>query len=421
MKQDDRFTGNLAHDPQPLRDGVTVHASVKTSKAPRPLSTAQSAALNSLQVVRVDSSRLHRAFCDFPWKLYRNDPHWVAPLRWLERRRWTPRHNSSLRNRWTERFVVTRNKRTAGRVAVIIDPEFNQRWVANSGFFGFFECENDPEAAMLLLKTAEQTLQARGIKRILGPINLTTHDEVGLLISGQESRPMVLSPYQLPYYESLLLANNYSARCEYHAYSWSTAQAADQRTQRFLSRYADSASHPGIVLRASTPSRWKTETVILHNLYNACFSDVWGFVPIALDEFLERAHSFKPFYRPELVVFAYKGDQPIGFALALPDINEALGQINGRLFPLGWLRLMFAIRRIQSARFILLGVLPEHRSTGIALRLAHQVALAAQRLGIQNAELSLINENNEQVQRIVRAFGGQRIKTCRLFEKALSH
>lgn len=395
-------------------------SSAKTSGESCSPAIIPSAASHSLQVIRVDSSRLHREFCDFPWQLYHDDPYWVAPVRSLERQRWTLKHNSSLRNRWAQRFVVTRNQRTVGRVAVMIDPEFRKRWSANSGFFGFFECENDPEAAMLLLRTAEQALQAHGITSILGPINLTTHDEVGLLISGQESRPMVLSPYQLNYYESLLLADNYSARCEYHAYSWSPDQATDQRTRRFLSRYADSASNAGIVLRASTPGRWKMETVILHRLYNECFSDVWGFVPIAWDEFLERAQSFKPFYRPELVVFAYKGDQPIGFALALPDINEALAQINGRLFPLGWLRLMFAIRRIQSARFVLLGVLPEYRNTGIALRLAHQVALAARCQGIQNAELSLINENNEQVQRIVRAFGGQRIKTWRLFEKKLS-
>ena len=195
----------------------------------------------------------------------------MAPVRSLERQRWTLKYNSSLRNRWAQRFIVTRNEQIAGRVAVMIDPEFSKRWNANSGFFGFFECENDPEASMLLLRTAEQTLEAHGITRILGPVNLTTHDEVGLLVSGQESRSMVLSPCQLDYYESLLLANDYSARCEYHAYSWSTAHAADQRTQRFLARYAGSASSAGIVLRASTPSHWKTETVILHELYSDAF------------------------------------------------------------------------------------------------------------------------------------------------------
>lgn len=374
----------------------------------------------SMKVVSVNSSQLHEAFCDFPYQLYRGHSHWVAPIRPLEHRRWSPEHNSSLQHRWTERFLALRNEEIVGRIAAIVDPEFSKRWVADSGFFGFFECENNPETACLLLNTVERALQEQGKSRILGPVDLTTHDEVGLLIDGHASRPMVLSPYQFEYYESLLMAAKYCSCCEYHAYSWSTIHKHERLAERFLARVDSDEAAAGILIKPSTRRRWNTETVVLHELYNACFDEVWGFVPIEWKEFRERAESFRPFYRPELVVFAYKAQQPIGFALALPDINEAIAQINGRLFPLGWLRLLFAVRRIRSARFMLLGVLPEYRKTGIALRLANHVALAAQQLGIKQAELSLINQNNEQVQRVVKAFGGQRIKTYRLFEKTIT-
>jgi hypothetical protein len=141
-----------------------------------------------------------RTFCELPYQLYRNDPHWIPPLRSAERRRWSPRHNASLGARWYRRFLVRVNGKPRGRVAAIVDPEFCQCWEPDAGFFGFFECVDDSEAAAGLFEAAENALREKGKSRMLGPVNLTTHDEVGLLVEGYNSPPMILSPYNPPYY-----------------------------------------------------------------------------------------------------------------------------------------------------------------------------------------------------------------------------
>ena len=155
-------------------------------------------------------------------------------------------------------------------------------------------------------------------------------------------------------------------------------------------------------------------------MYNASFADLWGFVPLTWAEYRERAGDFRAFYRPELVLFAERGGRAVGFGLSLPDINELLAPLGGRLWPFGWLQLARGIHRIRSARFILLGVLPEHRARGVAVVIAAEMADAAHRLGIDRAELSLVQADNRKIQAVIAACGGARIKTYRLYERRLA-
>jgi GNAT superfamily N-acetyltransferase len=356
-------------------------------------------------------------FCDLPYRLYRSDPRWVAPLWSEERRRWSPRHNPSLRRRWCRRFVARRGAAVLGRVAAVIDEEFAHRWSPGAGFFGFFECGDDGEAARALLSAAETALRDAGRSRVLGPVNLTTHDEVGLLVAGHDSPPMLLSPYNPPQYERFVRDAGFTALNDYHAYDWSADRPHAPSVDRLLHRL--SAPGSGLVLRPSCPSRWDEETRVLFELYNVSFADTWGFVPLAWDEFAQRAATFRPFYRPELVVFAELHGRPVGFALVLPDVNEALAPLGGRLWPFGWLRLLLGLRRVHSARFLLLGVRPEATGAGVAPLLAHRAAEAARRLGIRRAELSLVHGDNRRVRHVIEAFGGKVVKTFRLYEKVI--
>jgi GNAT superfamily N-acetyltransferase len=360
----------------------------------------------------------HRAFCDLPYDLYRSDPYWVPPLRKEERRRWSPEHSASLLRRWCRRFVARRGGQVVGRVAAVIDEEFARRWSPGAGFFGFFECGDDGAAARALLGAADAALRAEGCGCVIGPVNMTTHDEVGLLVAGHDSRPMLLSPYNPPRYERYVLDAGFAPLCDYHAYDWSADRPHAPSVDRLLRRLSAPAS--GLVLRESEPRRWDQETRQLFELYNACFADVWGFVPLAWDEFAERAATFRPFYRPELVVFAEVRGRPVGFALVLPDVNEALAPVGGRLWPFGWLRLLLGLRRVRSARFLLLGVLPEAAGAGVAPLLAHHAAEAARRLGIRRAELSLVHGDNRRVRHVIEAFGGNVVKTYRLYEKSIA-
>ena len=372
---------------------------------------------DGLAVVPVASRATHRAFWELPFALYRDDPHWVAPLRTVERARWDPTRNASLRRRRAWRFVAQRGGRVVGRVAAVADQEFAARWEPGTGFFGFFECEDDPATARALLAAAERALREAGLTRAIGPVNLSTQDEAGLLVDGFGSRPMLLSPYNPPYYARLLRDAGYAPWRDSHAFRWTPDARPAPAVERLQRRLAGQVSG-GVRLRASEPRYWDAELRELHALYNDCFADVWGFVPLAWEEFAERAGEFRRFYRPELAVFADWGGRPAGFGLALPDVNEALQSVRGRLWPLGWLRLVRDVPRIHTARLILLGVRPEFRGRGIAALIANQIAEAGRRLGLREAELSLVFDSNREIRHVIAAFGGTPVKTYRLYHKA---
>lgn len=370
----------------------------------------------TIEIVPVASRAEQRAFWALPYALYRGDPYWVPPLRSIERRRWSPRHNASLRARRVRRFLARRDGRDVGRVASVVDPAFAARWGREAGFFGFFECVDDAAAAVALLAAAEADLGSQGVRHVLGPINLTTNDEVGLLVEGFNSRPMVLSPYNAPYYPRLVEAAGYACRLDYHAHTWTP----DMSLAPVVARLQRLSARDGVSVRPADPSRWDAENRLLFELYNASFAELWGFVPLTWDEYQGRANDFRPFYRPELVLFAERGGRPVGFGLSLPDINELLAPLDGRLWPFGWLRLMRGVHRIRSARFMLLGVLPEHRARGVAVVIAAAMVDAARRLGIAHAELSLVQADNRKVQAVIAACGGPCVKTFRLYERRLT-
>jgi GNAT superfamily N-acetyltransferase len=374
----------------------------------------------ALAIAAVQSRTDARAFRALPYQLYRGDSRWVAPLRGDERRRWLPRHNPSLRERWVQRFLAVRNGRPVGRIAAIVDLAFAARWDPGAGFFGFFECADDSEACEALLTAAGKALRAQGVSRLLGPVNLTTNDEVGLLIEGFHSPPTILSPYNPPFYDTLLRAAGLAPCMAYHAYAWSPASVCTPVVERVMRLARGRRAAASIRVRTSLPRRWHADLRTLLELYNESFGDLWGFVPLTWDELQERAERFRPFYRPELALFAECDGQPVGFALALPDVNEALAGLDGRLWPFGWLRLLWRVPRLRAARFLLLGVRPPFRGQGVAVLLAAAAADAGRRLGIARGELSLVQAGNRRVRAVVEAFGGVLTKTYCLYEKAIA-
>ena len=374
----------------------------------------------AVEVTAVESRADHSAFVHLPYHLYRADPLWVPPLRMVERQRWSPRHNASLRGRWVRRFVARRDGAVCGRIAAVVDPLFAERWRPGAGFFGFFESVRDAEVSAALFGEAERALASQGATSVLGPVNLSTQDEVGLLVDGFDRPPTLLSPYNPPWYRDLVEAAGYAPCRDYHAYRWTPGlrpAAADRAPG--AARPGTSASGAGVLVRTADPRRWNEEVRLLRGLYNAAFAGVWGFVPITEDEFAERAASFKPFYRPELVVIAEVDGAAAGFGLLLPDVNVALAGIDGRLLPFGWLRLMRRVPRIRSGRFILLGVLPDRAGRGVATAIVSRMIETGPRVGIVEGDLSLVLDENVRVRRVIEGLGCPRIKTFRLYEKRL--
>ena len=280
------------------------------------------------------------------------------------------------------------------------------------------ECEDNEQTANQLLAAAEQSLQLQGKKRIVGPVNLTTHDETGILVSGFDAAPTMLTPYNPDYYERLLRSAAYSSHSDYLAYRWSPQSQPTPLLRRIQTRLKkrDAAS---IQIRSFRDGTWKHNIQTVHRLYNQSFDRTPGFVPIGWNDFQHRARQFRQFFRPELCLLAERNQTPVGFAIVLPDVNQALGKINGSLLPWGWLKVARALPRICSFRFVLLGVQPEYIGQNISLALIDRALETASQLGIESAELSLVHQQNAKVQRVIDAFGAQSHKVFRLFQKAL--
>jgi GNAT superfamily N-acetyltransferase len=378
-------------------------------------------ASGKIDVVRVADKKTHRAFVSFPYSLYRDNPMWVPPLRVSENQRWSPRHNASLRERWTDRFIARRDGSIVGRIAAIEDRAFADRWQPRSGFFGFYECRDDLDASRALFDAAEGALRARGLGCMLGPVNLSTHDEVGLLIDGFSRPPTVLTSYNPRYYEAQVEAAGFHPHVDYYAYRCDPRGGHDAAVERLLRMMESHRTDGGrIRVRSIDPRRWDDEVDILFDLYNRSFAGLWGFVPIGHDEFVERAGEFRRFYRPELALVAELDGIPAGFTLGLPDVNVALAGLGGRLWPIGWLRLARRVPRVRSLRVMLIGVVPECAGRGIAARLSVEIRRAAQRLGMHDSELSLVQSTNRRVTRVIAALEGAHTKTYRLYLKPLT-
>lgn len=371
---------------------------------------------DAIRVIPVACRKDERAFLRLPYELYRDDPCWVAPLRSEERRFWRPEVNATLGTRWCRRFVACRGDRPVGRIAAIVDPDFVRRWEGGTGFFGFAEFIDDRAVSSALFCAAESALRDRGMHRAIGPVALSLHNEVGLLVDGFNSPQTILTPHNPPCYESAIQDAGYRPRQDYFSYTWQTGTAASAAADR-IRRLAAHPGDGGVVLRSLNPRDLKRETGTIFDLYLRSFENVWGFTPMTWLEFEQRVDRFKRFFEPDLVVIAESEGDPVGFGVVLPNINEALAGGNGRLFPTGWLRVAARARKIRSSRFLLLGVLPSFAGRGIGVLISHRIERMVRKHGFRNVELSLVLETNRPVQRVIEAFGAVRGKTFRLFEK----
>lgn len=365
-------------------------------------------------VSRADAS----AFLDLPRQLHRADPCWVPPLRRAERLRWSPRHNAVLAGLACRRWLAWRGDRPVARLAAVDDPAFAATWLPRAGLFGFLEAEDDREAVAALLDRAGGWLAARGRTAMVGPVNLTLHDECGVLVEGGDRPPMLLTAWNPPWYGPLLEAAGCAPLRAWVGYRWRPASGMSPAARRAV-RAAASAYGGRLVVRRPDPARWDSELARLRTVWDACFADEWGFQPLDDAAFAARAREFRRIFRPELAAFAEVDGEPVGFGLALPDVNVGLAAARGRLLPLGWLRLALALRRPKRVRLLLLGVRPEHRARGIGAILSAAIADGGREIGVEEAELSLVREENGSVRQVIEAFGGERARRWVLYRREL--
>lgn len=374
---------------------------------------------DAIRVVPVKNRRQLAAFIRLPWLLYAQDPRWVPPLK-LERRL----HFSSLNPyfahaRW-QGWIAWRGDRPAGRISAQVDDLHRRHYGVKSGHFGFLECENDPDVMRALVAESEAWLEHHQTEEVTGPFNFSINQECGLLADGFDTPPAIMMPHNPPWYAELLEQQGYAAVKDLYAY-WIRPDFTIPRVmQNLLDR------HGGAVrLRGLKRKKFRQELETLRGIFNDAWSDNWGFVPFTREEFAELGAALRLFVPDDFIRIAEYEGEPVAFIACLPNLNEVLRDLDGRLFPLGLLRIIRALRgrRITSGRIPLMGVRKKLRNTplGIALALLviHDLRQPVIARGMTGVEMSWILEDNQGMRSILERIGSKLYKTYRIYRKHL--
>ncbi len=302
-----------------------------------------------------------------------------------------------------------------GRIAAIHNFLHVERHKDLTGFFGLFECESDPEISRALFDTAGRWLAARGLTTMRGPASFSLNEECGLLVSGFDGPPVVMMPYNPPWYGTLVEAYGFTKAKDLVSYYRPNAVP----TERMMRAVAKLKERYRLTVRSLDKRRFWEEVELVRDVYNSAWQENWGHIPMTDAEINYMAKQLKPVVEPSLVVFAYSGDELAGFGLALPDLNVALKKMNGRLFPFGWLKALWYSRKIDTARIMILGVLDNYRRQGVAELMELEMMDAGPKVGIVNADFSWILEDNLVMRTPLEKLGAQVYRIHRMYDVPL--
>jgi GNAT superfamily N-acetyltransferase len=389
-------------------------SAVNTTSSP----SARSAA--AVTVTPVSGKRDLDLFIRLPWRIYRGNPNWVPPLLHFQREMFSPKHNPFYEHADVQLLLARRNGKVAGRISAHIDHEHNRYHNEKTGFFGFFECVDDPDVASALLSSAEEWVRARGMDRIRGPLNFSVNGELGFLVEGHDSPPQILMTYTQPYYLGLTEQSGYTKVQDLYAWRWDS-QPVPEGPARIV---RELRSRPEVRVRIANMKRVDEEVRTILKLYNDAWSENWGFVPATEAEARQMSSDLKLIADPHIIPFVEIDGKPAAFALALPNLNEAIHDLDGKLFPFGFIKLLWRmkVKRPRTGRLLLLGIGKEYRSrkyAGLAYLLCDEIYHQARKRGYKWAEFSWTLEDNKLINSLITKIGAHRYKTYRIYEKLL--
>ena len=370
----------------------------------------------ALEIRSASAPKDFTRFVDLPYRLYKGDPVWVPLLKDDIRLLFDRAKNPFFQHAEVEPFLAWRDGRVVGRIAAIDNRAHNEFHHDRVGFFGFFECEDDPEAAQALFDAAERWISARGKDTLRGPMNFSTNDDCGSLIDGFATPPAIMTPHNPPYHARLYAAAGFAKAKDLLAY-WIPH---DNPPERLVKGVELIKKRKGIVTRSMDMKRFSAEVDLIRLIYNDAWDKNWGFVPMTQPEIEHMAKQLKPVVDPELVVFAEIKGEPIGFALALPDFNIALKHMGGSLFPFGIFAMLWWQRKIHQARVLTLGIKHGYRASGVDALLIHELFLRCGRRGYPRGEFSWILEDNYAMRRPLEATGAIAYKTYRIYDRPVT-
>ena len=373
----------------------------------------------TLEVVPADSKRLREQWLRLPWQLYKDHPAWVPNLLMLQREVIDPRKNPFFEHGEAQLFLALRGGQPVGRISAAIDRDHNEQHDEKTGFFGFFETQDDPEIAAKLLAAAEAWLRERGMQASRGPMSFSINEEVGLQVEGFDQPAVIAMPQALPYYASLIESQGYAKTLDLLAYRWNV-QPSPERVMEAVER---TRAVPGLTVRRIRMNKLKQEVDILLDIYNDTWSDNWGYVRVTRAEAAKMVADLRLIADKRVVLIAEMEGEPAGMVVGLPNLYEAIRDFNGFIDPWKALKLLWRLklRGTKSGRILLFGVKKKFRTRqlhGLPFLLLQEIYEAA-RGRYDWCEESWVLENNARLNAIMPYWGAYVYKRYRIYQKPL--
>jgi hypothetical protein len=379
----------------------------------------------AVELLEVTSKADWNAFIDLPWRIYKGDPHWVPPLRIAVRDILDVNKNPFFRHARMYPLLAYRGKELVGRIVGIIDDDHNRVHGEQTGFFGFFESIDDSTVAKVMLDAVGEWVKAKGMNTLRGPVNPSTNHECGLLVEGFDDPAQVMMTYNPPYYIKLLENDGFVKAKDLLAYE------IDARKHKFADRLIAQSERvkrrSSVTFRSVVMSNFDQEVEKILEIYNDAWEKNWGFVPMDREEFFHLAKDLKQIVDPRLLLIAEKGGEMIGFALTIPDANQAIHKIkDGRLFPFGLIKLLWNLKgpgrrkTVNRLRILVLGVKRGYQQLGLGPMFYTEYFKLGPQLGYYRGEASWILEDNKPMNRALEMMCGKHYKVYRLYDKTLA-
>jgi GNAT superfamily N-acetyltransferase len=373
-----------------------------------------------LQIVSLSRTAAEiRRFLKVPYAIYAGDPYWVAPLI-MDLKQVFEDRNPFFQHAEMQLWVARRGGRDVGRIAGIVDRTHNELHGERTAFFGFFESVNDSGVSAALFQAVFDWARGRGMQRLLGPVNPSLNEECGLLVDGFDSSPVIMMPYNPRYYIDLIVGAGFVKTKDLLAFYRDIAGSSIERLDRIVEVFR--RRQKDITIRPLRKATLQQDLQEIKNVYNAAWERNWAFVPMTDAEIDFMAARLKPLLMEGIVWIAEVEDEPVGFLLALPDFNEPLKPLRGRLLTprlLGFLPYALGWKRPRIARVLVLGVKAQYRNRGIESVMLAEALRAGQAAGFQASEASWTLEDNVAVNRLIETLGARVYKTYRIYERAL--
>jgi hypothetical protein len=362
-----------------------------------------------------------RDFLDVVDLVYEDDPRYVRPLDLEQKERLNPKKNPFFEHGEGVVFTAYKGGRCVGRVTAQIDREHLARYKDDAGFFGFLDTVQDEEVCTALLSRAEAWLKGRGMKTIRGPLSLNINEELGLLVDGFDAPPTLMNPHHRSYQGGLVEKAGYTKLKDFFGWRYEVGEP----NVRVRKAQTEIRAMPEVVSRPFSKKDAERDTRLTLDVFNDAWNENWGFVPATPAEARKMAADFKLFIVPEITRLVFIDGEPAACAIALPNVNEIVGDLHGKLLPLGFAKLLYRLKvqGARSARLIILGIKKKFRVqrkyAGLSLFLYAEMNDGGKRVGITWGELGWTLEDNAAVNTGIRTMGAKKYKTYRVYEKAL--